>query len=166
MAKQFEAMLENAKMALELLTAADQWASELINQNVLDFHQASAISRVFYHPLEGTRELIAYLKQGVTQEPPRAIIDRGQLVKVIADTYQKYFIDREVTAGVPFIVYESGTGRVIGQPSALPLRDGDQLITKLSPGCFGDNVDNGAEIEYLLTEISPEWVDDMIGNID
>lgn len=90
---------------------------------------------------------------------------RNQLKKTlaaaIAETYQKYFIDREVSAGVPFILYNTETGRVFGQPSALPLRDSDIFITKLTENCFGDNVSSAADIEYFLTKVSPEWLDNM-----
>jgi len=95
----------------------------------------------------------------VTKSPQ---VDRAQLVQVIADTYQKYFIDREVSAGVPYILYSSETGQVFGQPSVLPLRDSDHFITKLTNGCYGDNVQNAADIVYFLTEVSPGWVDDIL----
>ena len=89
-------------------------------------------------------------------------IDRRQLVQAIAETYQAYFIDREVSAGVPFILYSSETGRVFGQPSVLPLRDSDYFITKLTENCFGDNVSSAGDIEYFLTEVSPGWVTDIL----
>lgn len=89
-------------------------------------------------------------------------VDRAQLIQVIADTYQKYFIDREVSAGVPYILYSSETGQVFGQPSVLPMRDSDLFITKLTENCYGDNVSSAADIVYFLTEISPDWVTDIL----
>jgi len=92
-----------------------------------------------------------------------------QLLNELAEIgagFFKYFIDREVSAGVPFILYNTETGRVFGQPSVLPLRDSDLFITKLTENCFGDNVNSAAEIEYFLTQVSPEWLEDLINNSD
>lgn len=94
------------------------------------------------------------------------VIDRGQLIEAIAETYQKWFIDRTTSAGVAWIVYDSATGRAYGSPSVLPLGDDEQLITKLTDGCFGQPVENPNDIVYLLTEIAPEWVDDMLNASD
>ena len=88
------------------------------------------------------------------------------MAAAIADTYQKYFIDRETTAGVPYILYSTETGRVFGQPSVLPIRDSDRFITKLTENCFGDNVNSAAEIEYFLTKVSPDWLEDLLDASD
>ncbi len=165
--KRIEQIRFTAEKALILLTNAEYSAAELSNSNLLDHKQARVISTYFDRALMPTRELIEYL-ESLGNEPgtDKAIaqIDRGHLVKVIADTYQKYFIDRETSAGVPYIIFETDTGRVIGHPSVLPLRDSDLFITKLTEGCYGDNVSSAADIVYFLTEISPEWVEELLTN--
>lgn len=162
-AKELERIKTNAKKALIALTAADYNAVELMNRDLLDYKQGSAMSKYFLRVLAPLRELIEYLENF---DNPGLSIDRGQMAAAIAETYQKYFIDREVSAGVPFILYNTETGRVFGQPSVLPLRDSDLFITKLTENCFGDNVSSAADIEYFLTKVSPEWLEDLINNSD
>lgn len=160
--KEMDRIRKNANKALQLLNLGDYTAGLLSNRNLLDYKQARVISAYFGRAMDTTRELTEYL-ESLDVKPA---IDRAQLVKAIADTYQKYFIDRETTAGVPFILYSVDTGRVFGQPSILPLRDSDRFITKLTEGCFGDNVNSAADIVYFLTEVSPGWVDDMLDASD
>jgi len=157
--KELAHILSRAQKALKLLIEADYNAVELMNRDLLDYKQGSAITKYFLRALAPLRELIEYL-EGANR------IDRGQMAAAIADTYQKYFIDRETTAGVPYILYSTETGRVFGQPSVLPIRDSDRFITKLTPHCFGDNVNSAAEIEYFLTQVSPDWLEDLINNSD
>ena len=157
--KELAHILSRAQKALQLLTEADYSAVELMNRDLLDYKQGSAITKYFLRALAPLRELIEYL-EGANR------IDRGQMAAAIADTYQKYFIDRETTAGVPYILYSTETGRVFGQPSVLPIRDSDRFITKLTPHCFGDNVNSAAEIEYFLTQVSPDWLEDLLDASD
>lgn len=56
-------MLNNARQALELLINANDIANGIINSGSLDYHAASALSRVFDNPMAGTRELIKYLEK-------------------------------------------------------------------------------------------------------
>lgn len=110
---------------------------------------------------------MAKLSPRITSFPtgtPREV--KQQMAAAIAGAYQKYFLAREVSAGVPYILYNTETGRVFGQPSVLPLRDSDRFITKLTEGCFGDNVQSAADIEYFLTAVSPEWLEDMLNNLE
>jgi hypothetical protein len=162
-AKELERIRANAKKALIALAAADYNAVELMNRDLLDYKQGSAMTKYFLRALAPLRELIEYLENF---ERSGLTIDRSQMAAAIAETYQKYFIDREVSAGVPYILYNTETGRVFGQPSVLPLRDSDRFITKLTDNCFGDNVSGAADIEYFLTKVSPEWLEDLINNSD
>lgn len=157
--KELAHILSRAQKALKLLIEADYNAVELMNRDLLDYKQGSAITKYFLRALAPLRELIEYL-EGANR------IDRGQMAAAIADTYQKYFIDRETTAGVPYILYSTETGRVFGQPSVLPIRDSDRFITKLTENCFGDNVNSAAEIEYFLTKVSPDWLEDLLDASD
>jgi len=150
-------MLIKAQAALDLLLQADEIAIDLSNTQAVDYKEASALSTHFYNALAGVRNLIEHL------EWQRTKVNRKALVKAIASTYQKYYIDQTTTAGVPYIIIQKDTGRIYGQPSVLPIGENEQLITKLDPGCFGE-VNSGDEIEYFLTKVSPEWVDDIINS--
>ncbi|MFA7628825.1 MAG: hypothetical protein WCY37_05500 [Candidatus Dojkabacteria bacterium] len=161
--KELAHILSKAQKALQLLIEADYNAVELMNRDLLDYKQGSAMTKYFLRALAPLRELIEYLENF---DRPDLTIDRSQMAAAIAETYQKYFIDREVSAGVPFILYDKETGRVFGQPSVLPLRDSDLFITKLTENCFGDNVSSAADIEYFLTKVSPDWLEDLINNSD
>lgn len=101
--KELAHILSRAQKALKLLIEADYNAVELMNRDLLDYKQGSAITKYFLRALAPLRELIEYL-EGANR------IDRGQMAAAIADTYQKYFIDRETTAGVPYILYSTETG--------------------------------------------------------
>jgi len=157
--KELAHILSRAQKALKLLIEADYNAVELMNRDLLDYKQGSAMTKYFLRALAPLRELIEYLESANR-------IDRRQMAAAIAETYQKYFIDREVSAGVPYILYSTETGRVFGQPSVLPIRDSDRFITKLTENCFGDNVNSAAEIEYFLTKVSPDWLEDLLDASD
>ena len=61
-----KAILQNTQKALDLLTEADNRASDLINSNLLDFHQSSALTTYFYRVLVPMRELTEYLEKELT----------------------------------------------------------------------------------------------------
>lgn len=61
-AKELERIRANAKKALNTLTAADYNAVELMNRDLLDYKQGSAMTTYFLRALGPLRELIEYLE--------------------------------------------------------------------------------------------------------
>lgn len=61
-AKELERIRANAKKALNTLTAADYNAAELMNRDLLDDKQGSAMTTYFLRALGPLRELIEYLE--------------------------------------------------------------------------------------------------------
>lgn len=61
-AKELERIRANAKKALNTLTAADYNAAELMNRDLLDDKQGSAMTTYFLRALVPLRELIEYLE--------------------------------------------------------------------------------------------------------
>lgn len=61
-AKELDRIRANAKKALIALAAADYNAVELMNRDLLDYKQGSAMTKYFLRALAPLRELIEYLE--------------------------------------------------------------------------------------------------------
>ena len=82
MAKELDYIRENAKKALIALTEADYNAVELMNRDLLDYKQGSAMTKYFLRALAPLRELIEYLESfenGIMEKVTIQLID-GKII--------------------------------------------------------------------------------------
>ena len=90
-------------------------------------------------------------------------ITRWELIKTIAEAYSLYYLDQDPALEPKRIIYNRyGLDTVL---SNYRLGDGEYLVLTISPGCFGDNVENIDDIytwfiDYALADID-FWINEL-----